>query len=65
MATPFRPTDRFLAFSRPAIADLLAERHDLRELLQDYAEENQALRARCAQQAQQIHDLKQQTRETW
>jgi hypothetical protein len=46
----------FRAFERPALPDVLRERADLRELLQDYAEENQALRARTAAQAQQIAD---------
>jgi polyhydroxyalkanoate synthesis regulator phasin len=36
---------------------LLEERKDLRELVQDYGDENQALRARCASLAEQVANL--------
>jgi polyhydroxyalkanoate synthesis regulator phasin len=39
------------------ITALLDERKDLRELVQDYGDENQALRARVAALAEQVRNL--------
>ena len=62
---PFHDWDRWRAFYRPDVPALVQERHDLRELLQDYADENQALRVRCAAQAEEIRQLQAQTRDVW
>ena len=56
----------------PTRDELFKERQDLRELVQDYGDENSALRVRVAALLQKIADreaevqaLKSRTRETW